>query len=221
MRILTIDLGGSFVKLLVSGAKEPRRAPTGPDLTPQGLVDLVWELTPDWPFDAVSFGYPGVVRQNRPVVEPNNLGQGWVGFDYRAGFGRPVRVINDAAMQALGAYAGGCMLFLGLGTGLGSALVLDRHVQPMELSSLPYKDGFSYGDCLAQRGIDRLGPAAWQREVLAVVPLLKHALCADYVVLGGGNTRHLEILPPHTHVGANANAFIGGFRLWEDEIETE
>ena len=221
MRILTIDLGGSFVKLLVSGATEWRRAPSGPDFNPERLAGIVAELTADWPYDLVSFGYPGVVRQNRPVVEPNNLGRGWVGFDYEAAFGRPVRVINDAAMQALGSYAGGCMLFLGLGTGLGSALVMETHVQPMELSSLPYKDGFSYGDCLAQRGFDRLGRAAWQREVLVVVPLFKHALCADYVVLGGGNTRHLEILPPHTHVVANANAFVGGFRLWEDEIEIE
>lgn len=216
MRVLTIDLGGTFLKVLASGAAEARRAPSGRQMRPTDMVALVRRLVGDWQYDAVAFGYPGVVRENRPVKDPNNLGPGWVDFDYERALDRPVRVINDAAMQALGSYEGGRMLFLGLGTGLGSALVIDKVVHGMELSHLPYKDGRRFGDFLARRGLERLGMEGWQNAVAEAVPVLRHAVCAEYVILGGGNVRHLDQLPPHSRIGANANAFRGGFRLWLD-----
>jgi polyphosphate glucokinase len=216
MRVLTIDLGGTYVKVMASGAAEPRRVESGKAMGPTGMVAAVRQLVGDWQYDAITFGYPGVVRDNRPVLDPNNLAPGWVAFDYERALDRPVRIINDAAMQALGSYEGGRMLFLGLGTGLGSALVIDKVVHGMELSQLPYKEGRRFGDFLARRGLERLGMAGWQQAVAEAVPLLQHALCAEYVVLGGGNVRHLDRLPPHTRIGANANAFRGGFRLWLD-----
>lgn len=185
-------------------------------MTPAAMVQAVAALAGSWRYDLVSIGYPGEVRDGRPSLEPNNLAAGWVGFDYRSAFGRPVKVINDAAMQAIGSFESGRMLFLGLGTGLGSALVVHGTVHSLQLSQLPYKEGRTFGDFLAQRGLDRLGLAAWRREVEHVVCLLRGAMVTDYVVVGGGNVCHLERLPPFTRPGHNVNAFEGGFRLWRD-----
>lgn len=216
MHILVIDIGGSTLKVRASSAPEMRVVPSGPAMTPENMVGKVKALAADWPFDVVSIGYPGEVRGGRPAREPHNLGPGWVDYDFRAAFGRPVRVLNDAAMQAIGSYETGRMLFLGLGTGLGSALVVYGTVHGLELSGLPYKEGGTFGDFLAQRGLERLGIAKWREEVERVVTLLRNAMVADHVVLGGGNVRHLERLPPFTRPGRNANAIEGGFRLWRD-----
>jgi polyphosphate glucokinase len=170
-------------------------------------------MTEDWSFDVVSIGFPGPVLRGRPVCEPRNLGGGWVGFDFEAAFGRPVRVINDAAMQALGSYEGGRMLFLGLGTGLGSALVVGGRIEPLELAHLPYRKR-TYEDYVGRRGLERLGRKKWRRAVADTVERLREALRPDYVVLGGGNARKLEQLPPGVRAGSNAHAFEGGFRLW-------
>ena len=216
MEILVVDVGGSHVKIRASSAEEIRRAPSGSTATPQQIVDRILELADGWSFEVITLGYPGEVRGGRPSLEPNHLGRGWVGFDFQSAFGRPVKIINDAAMQALGSYQGGRMLFLGLGTGLGSAMVVDNVVQPMELSKLPYKNGFTFGDFLRQSGKERLGLPAWRQEVAAVATLLRAALVADYVIVGGGNAHILRNLPPHTRLGNNADAFKGGYRLWRD-----
>ncbi len=216
MDVLVVDVGGTRIKIRSSCSEETREIPSGPEVTPQRMVDRVLESAADWRFDVISLGYPGEVREGRPTIEPNHLGLGWVDFDFKTTFRRPVRIVNDAAMQALGSYQGGRMLFLGLGTGLGSAMVIGNAVQPMELSQLPYKEGGSFGDFLRQSGMKRLGLRAWQREVAKVVGLLRAALVADYVMLGGGNVRLLDELPPHTRLGDNADAFEGGFRLWRD-----
>ncbi|MFI5375268.1 MAG: ROK family protein [Candidatus Rokuibacteriota bacterium] len=212
-KILVVDVGGSHVKVLASGQREPRKFASGPTMTPRQMVAGVEKLTRRWKYDVVSIGYPGLVVHGRPVAEPHNLGRGWVRFDYRAAFGRPVRIINDAAMQALGSYEGGKMLFLGLGTGLGSALVVDGVVEPMELGHLPYKKG-TYEDYVGQRGLDKRGKKKWRRHVADVVAGFVAALEPDDVVLGGGNVRKLKELPPGCRAGDNANAFVGGFRLW-------
>ncbi len=212
-KILVVDVGGSHVKVLASGQREPRKFASGPTMTPRQMVAEVEKLTRGWKYDVVSIGYPGLVVHGRPVAEPHNLGRGWVRFDYRAAFGRPVRIINDAAMQALGSYEGGKMLFLGLGTGLGSALVVDGVVEPMELGHLPYKKG-TYEDYVGQRGLDKRGKKKWRRHVADVVAGFVAALEPDDVVLGGGNVGKLKELPPGCRAGDNANAFVGGFRLW-------
>jgi polyphosphate glucokinase len=212
-RILVVDIGGSHVKILATGHREPRKLVSGPTMTPRQMVAGVERLVRGWKYDVVSIGYPGLVLHGRPVAEPHNLGRGWVRFDYRAAFGRPVRIINDAAMQALGSYRGGKMLFLGLGTGLGSALIADGVVEPMELGHLPYKKG-TYEDYVGQRGLDRRGKRKWRRHVADVVAGFVAALEPDDVVLGGGNVRKLKELPPGCRAGDNANAFVGGFRLW-------
>ena len=212
-RILVVDVGGSHVKILATGRREPRKFVSGPTMTPRQMVAGVKKLTLGWKYDVVSIGYPGLVVHGRPVAEPHNLGRGWVRFDYRAAFGRPVRIINDAAMQALGSYEGGKMLFLGLGTGLGSAVVVDGVVEPMELGHLPYKKG-TYEDYVGQRGLDKRGKKKWRRHVADVVAGFVTALEPDDVVLGGGNVRKLKELPPGCRAGDNANAFVGGFRLW-------
>jgi polyphosphate glucokinase len=212
-KILVVDVGGSHVKVLASGQREPRKFVSGPTLTPRQMVAGVEKLVGGWKYDVVSIGYPGLVVHGRPVAEPHNLGRGWVRFDYRAAFRRPVRIINDAAMQALGSYEGGKMLFLGLGTGLGSALVVDGVVEPMELGHLPYKKG-TYEDYVGQRGLDKRGKKKWRRHVADVVAGFVAALEPDDVVLGGGNVRKLKELPPGCRAGDNANAFEGGFRLW-------
>jgi predicted NBD/HSP70 family sugar kinase len=216
MKILVVDVGGTNIKVLASGQEQPRKIPSGPTMTPDKMVTDVKEATADWPYEVVSIGYPGPVLHGRPVTEPWNLGRGWVGFDFEKAFGHPVKLINDAAMQALGSYEGGRMLFLGLGTGLGTALILDGVLEPMELAHMPYRKGRTFEDYLGLRGLQRLGRKKWEKHVAQVVEQLKAGLEADYVVLGGGNAKKLRQLPADARLGANTNAFKGGFRLWED-----
>jgi len=213
MKVLVVDVGGTHVKILATGRRAKREFPSGPKLTAKRLVAVVKRLTQDWTYDVVSIGYPGPVLNNRPVAEPYNLAQGWVGFDYGGAFGRPVKVINDAAMQALGSYQGGKMLFLGLGTGLGSTLIVDGIVEPMELGHLPYKRK-TYEDYVGLRGLKSLGRKKWRKYVNDVVIRLTEALEADEVVIGGGNAAKLKALPPRCRLGDNSNAFLGGFRIW-------
>jgi polyphosphate glucokinase len=214
VKVLVIDVGGTHVKLLASGRKTRVEIPSGPALSAAKMVKDVKKATAGWNYSAVSIGYPGPVIHNRVMAEPHNLGRGWVGFDFRKAFGRPVRLINDAAMQALGSYEGRRMLFLGLGTGLGSAMIVDGILEPMELAHLPYKHGRTYEDYVGLRGLKRLRKKKWRRHVADVVKQLKAALEADYVVLGGGNAKLLKKLPPGARLGDNDNAFRGGFRLW-------
>ena len=213
--VLVVDVGGTHIKILASGQESPRKIPSGPALTARRMVRDVKRASGDWTYDRVSIGFPGPVVDGRSAGEPVNLGRGWKGFDFRKAFGRPVRVVNDAAMQALGSYRGGRMLFLGLGTGLGSALVVDGVVQPLELSHLPYKGGKTYEDYLGRRGLSRLGKRRWRREVLKVAELLKFGLQAEELVIGGGNAKKLKEIPRGARLGSNRNAFVGGFRLWE------
>ena len=215
VKILVIDIGGSHVKLLATGKRTPLRLPSGPDLTPEIMVAEVLTATADWRYDVVSIGYPGPVAGNHPTAEPANLAEGWVPFDYEAALKCPVKMVNDAAMQALGSYDGGRMLFLGLGTGLGSTLVRDGIVVPLEVAHLPYRKGRSYEDYVGEKGMKRLGVKKWSRHVAAVVEMLLAALTSDYVVLGGGNVRLLEALPANARRGSNLNAFRGGYRLWQ------
>ena len=214
MKILVIDIGGTNVKMLASGQREPRKFPSGPGMTPRLMAAGVKQVSQGWTYDAVSIGYPGPVRDGRPASEPHNLGKGWVAFNYRAAFGRPVKIINDAAMQALGSYDGGRMLFLGLGTGLGSTLIADGVVLPMELGHLPYRKG-TFEDYLGIRGLEQRGKKKWRTAVEDAVARLVAALQPESVVLGGGNVKKLKVLPPLCRAGVNANAFRGGFRLWE------
>jgi polyphosphate glucokinase len=215
MKILVIDVGGTHVKVIASGRRNRVKFTSGPKMTPRQMVTAVVAATVGWQYAAVSIGYPGPVLHDQPVCEPHNLGGGWVGFDFQKAFGRPVKIINDAAMQALGSYEGGQMLFLGLGTGLGSAMVSHHgSVIPLELAHLPYKVGGSYEDYVGLAGLERLGKKKWRKHVEIVVGQLKAALQAEYVVLGGGNARLIEKLPPDSRLGDNANAFRGGYRLW-------
>jgi predicted NBD/HSP70 family sugar kinase len=214
MRILVLDVGGTHVKLQATGHKRRVQFPSGPGMTPAKMIAAVRAATVGWKFDAVSIGFPGPVVHGRPIMKPPHLGTGWVGFDYRKAFGRPVKMVNDAAMQALGSYQGGRMLFLGLGTGLGSALIVDHVLEPMELAHLPFKKGRTYEDYVGLAGLKRLGKKKWRHQVNEVVRQLRSAVQADYVVLGGGNARLLKRLPPGTRRGNNANAFRGGHRLW-------
>jgi polyphosphate glucokinase len=219
MKVLAIDIGGNSVKVLVSGdtgEREPRKFPSGPTLTPRQMVSAVLKLTEDWRYDAVSIGFPGRVRGNRVVSEPINLGTGWVHFDFSKAFRHPVKILNDAAMQAIGSYQGGKMLFLGLGTGLGSALIVDGNLMPMELGQLPYKDG-TYESYLGLNGLTRLGITKWREYVHQVVVKFMSALELDDVVIGGGNVTKLDKLPPGCRAGDNALAFRGGFLLWEKD----
>ena len=218
-RVLAIDIGGNHVKCRVFARRGMRQLESGPTLTPRQMVDRVHELTEDWVFDAVSVGYPGVVLHGKIVAEPHNLGPGWVGFDFKKAFGRPTHVVNDAAMQAIGSYEGGRMLFLGLGTGLGSAMIVDGIVAPMELAHLPYKKGRTYEDYVGDRGLKRLGAKKWRRNVNTVVTKLMTVLEADYVVIGGGNVSRLKRLPPNTRLGSHEFAFSGGFRMWRDSVD--
>src|ERR1019366_520304 len=215
MNVLTIDVGGTNVKILVTGQQEVRKFPSGPKLTPKAMVEGVKKLAAGWKYDAVSIGYPGPVANGRPVAEPHNLAPGWVGFNFERAFGCPVRMVNDAAMQALGSYDGGKMLFLGLGTGLGSAMIVDGIVEPMELGHLPYRKK-TYEDYVGIRGLKRVGEKKWRRYVEDAVARLIAALEPDYVILGGGNVHKLKEMPPSCRMGDNANAFRGGFRLWEE-----
>jgi 5-dehydro-2-deoxygluconokinase len=216
MNILVLDIGGTHVKILASGQDEPRKFPSGPTLTPAQMVEGVKPTAEGWAYDVVSIGYPGPVLQGRPLTEPPNLGPGWVGFDFEGAFGVPVRLLNDAALQALGSYEGGQMLFLGLGTGLGSAMVIDGRVQPMELAHLPYGGG-TFEDYVGIRGLRRWGKKRWRVFVEDIVQRLIAALLPEYVVLGGGNVKKLKELPPRCRPGDNANAFRGGFRLWGED----
>jgi polyphosphate glucokinase len=216
MNILAVDIGGSHVKALLTGQTEPRRMASGPSLSAAQMVAGVKAMTSDWAYDVISMGYPGQVVHNMPAHEPVNLGTGWIGFDYSGAFGKPVRVINDAAMQALGSYEGGRMLFLGLGTGLGSAMVVDGDVEPMELGHLPYKKHQTYEDYIGLRGLERLGKKKWRQEVAAIIEIMRNAMQPEYMVIGGGNAKYLKELPPDVRLGDNANAFLGGFRLWAE-----
>jgi len=214
-KVLVLDVGGNHVKMLVIGQTEARRFDSGPALTPAQLVERVQAQTEDWPHDVISLGYPGLVLHGRIAAEPHNLGAGWVGFDLEAAFGCPVRVINDAAMQALGSYEGGRMLFLGLGTGLGSAMIVDGRLEPMELAHLPYKKGRSFEDYVGDAGLARRGRKRWERHVWEVVTQLRAALLPDTVVVGGGNARKLHQVPEDVVLGTNEHAFTGGLRLWQ------
>ena len=214
MKVLVVDIGGAHVKILAAGQKQSREFPSGPKLTPREMVAGIKKLAKDWKYNAVSIGYPGVVLGNRPVADPYNLGQGWAGFDFEAAFKRPVKLINDAAMQALGSYKHGKMLFLGLGTGLGSAMVVDGIVEPMELGHLPYRRR-TFEDYIGVSGRKRLGQKKWEQTVRDVVARLIAALEPEDVVLGGGNVKNLKKLPSGCRAGNNANAFAGGFRIWK------
>ncbi len=217
MNVLAIDVGGAHIKLLTTGRTDVLKIPSGSDLTPQKMVADVLEATKDWSYDVVSIGFPGPIANGKLVREPPNLGIGWVGFDLTAALGRPVKLVNDAAMQALGSFEGGRMLFLGLGTGLGTTLVLEnKTVVPMEAGHLPYRKGRTFEDHVGQRGLDRFGRKKWREFVDDVATRLRLAFVADYVVLGGGNSRLIKKLPPEARLGKNENAFLGGFRLWGD-----
>lgn len=215
--VLAIDIGGSHVKILTSAGGAERRDDSGPDLTPQQMIEKVKKLAEGLSYDVISMGYPGPVRHNKPVLDPKNLGKGWAGFDFDAQFGKPVKVVNDALMQAIGSYEGGRMLFLGLGTGLGAAMVFDNVGQPMELAHLPYRKGRSFEDYVGERGLEKHGKKKWRKYVFDVVNRLRAALQPDYVVIGGGNVDKLDALPAEARRGDNTRAFEGGFRLWRDK----
>ncbi|MGA8493644.1 MAG: ROK family protein [Terriglobales bacterium] len=214
MKVLAVDVGGTHVKILATGQVQARKFPSGRRMTPQQMISSIKRIIGTWEYDVVSMGYPGPVLHNRPIAEPHHLGTGWVGFDFRGAFRRPTKIINDAAMQALGSYQGGKMLFLGLGTGLGSAFVVDGIVEPMELAHLPYKKG-TYESYVGLAGLKQHGKKKWRRHVRDVVARMIAVLEPDDVVLGGGNVKKLKEIPPRCRVGNNANAFRGGFRLWE------
>ncbi len=218
MNVLSIDIGGTGVKFLVSGETERRRFESGPSMTPEMMVAGVKELAAEWKYDVVSIGYPGPVRHNQPIGEPHNLASGWIGFDYEAAFGCPVKMINDAAMQAIGGYKGGSMLFLGLGTGLGSAMVVDGTVVPLEIAHLAIAKR-TFEDDLGLRGLERLGRKKWEKRVHALTARFVSALILDDVVLGGGNAKKLTRLPDRCRLGDNANAILGGFFLWEKDTK--
>ena len=218
--VLVVDVGGSHVKVLASEEQESRRADSGPDLTAAQMVEAAKELADDWTWDSVSVGIPSPVHGGRVLAEPVNLGHGWVGFDYEAAFGKPTKVVNDAAMQALGSYEGGKMLFIGLGTGLGSALVANGYVQPMELGHLPYKKA-TFEDYAGSAGLEKRGKKRWRGDVADIVSRLSAAMEPDYVVLGGGNAKKLDELPANARLGGNADAFAGGFRLWDPEAPAQ
>jgi predicted NBD/HSP70 family sugar kinase len=216
LKVLVVDVGGNNVKLLLRGQRQVRKIPSGRNMGPRRMVAAIREVTAGWKYDAVAIGFPGQIKQGRIVAEPMNLGRGWVRFDFRRAFRRPVRVVNDAVMQALGSYRGGRLLFLGLGTGLGAALVLDGLTQPLEIAHLPYRDGWTYEDLLGKDALDEVGKKRWRRLVFEIVPRLQAAFQVDEVVLGGGNSKLLDKLPRGCRLGDNKNAIAGGFRLWND-----
>jgi polyphosphate glucokinase len=218
LKILVVDVGGTNVKMRMKGQKEATKVPSGPTMTASKAAGIVKQNTKDWSYDRISLGYPGPIINGRPLREPHNLGGGWVGFDFNKAFGVPVRLINDAAMQAVGSYKGGRMLFLGLGTGLGSAMIVDGVLEPMELAHLLYKNGKTYEDYLGLRGLERMGKKRWRKHVAKVTEILKSSLGADYVVLGGGNVKKLKDTPPGAVLGNNENAFIGGLLIWGQDL---
>jgi hypothetical protein len=215
-KVLVVDIGGTHVKLMIS-REQKRKFKSGPKLTPREMVSQIKPMVADWHYDAIAMGFPSPVRHGRIMSEPKHLGHGWTRFDFEKALGRPVRIINDAALQALGSYRGGRMLFLGLGTGLGSALVWPNNVLPLELGDLPYRDHRIIEDFLGRRGMAELGPKRWEREVTRAVTQLKKSLIADYVVLGGGTAKKLKKLPNGAELGHNRNAFLGGVRLWQND----
>ena len=214
---LAIDIGGTHVKIRIPSDPDKRKFESGSTLTPRQMVDGVRKLAADWNFDSVSIGLPAPIRNDRPVKEPANLGPGWLGFDYDTDFGVPVKVINDAAMQAVGSYNGGRMLFLGLGTGLGSCLIVNHDIMPLELAHLPYRKGRTFEDYVGVHGLESLGKKRWCRHVTRICGMLFAALLPDEIVIGGGNMIHLKTMPEHCRAGDNANAFEGGFRIWQPE----
>jgi polyphosphate glucokinase len=220
MNILVIDVGGTNIKLKLENGTELRKIPSGPSLSGQHMVNAVRQATADWSYDAVTIGYPGPVIRGRIALEPFNLGKGWLGFDFSQALGKPVKLINDAAMQALGSYQGGRMLFLGLGTGLGSTMIIDGVIAPMELGHLPYRKGRTFEEYVGNAAMKRMGRRKWQAAVFDVVRRLSNALIPDYVVLGGGNVKKLDELPPNCRAGDNDNAFVGGVRLWQGSVES-
>jgi polyphosphate glucokinase len=213
--VLAIDVGGSHVKVMTSKERTKREFVSGPHLSAKAMVKGVKKLTSDWSYDVITVGYPGPVVRNRPLADPFNLGRGWKLFDFQKAFGRPTRVVNDATMQALGSYQGGRMLFLGLGTGLGSTIINDGALEPMELGHVPYRKGRTFEDYAGIRGLERMGLKKWRRRVTEIVKDLTAAFEPDYVVLGGGNVAKLDKLPPKTRRGNNSDAFEGGFKLWD------
>jgi len=217
LTVLAIDIGGSHVKIRTSAGSEERKAVSGPKMNAAGMADAVEKLAVGLDFDVLAIGYPGPVVHNKILSDPHNLAPGWVGFDFAKRFGKPVRIVNDALMQAIGSYEGGRMLFLGLGTGLGAAMIVDNVAQPMELAHLPYRKGRTFEDYLGEASLEQRGHDKWQKHVFAVVEQLTSALEPDYVVIGGGNVTRLDALPPKARRGDNANAFKGGFALWLDK----
>ena len=214
---LAIDIGGTHVKIRIPSEMEKREFESGPTLTPKQMVDGVKKLSTGWKFDSITIGLPAPIRNNKPVKNPANLGPGWMDFDYDADFGVPVKIINDAAMQAVGSYKAGRMLFLGLGTGLGSCLIVDHSVVPLELAHMPYRKGKTFEDYVGLRGLKKLGKKRWRKQVSDVCDILYAALLPDEIVIGGGNVKNLKELPDHCRAGDNANAFEGGFRLWQKD----
>ena len=217
MHVLVVDIGGTHIKVRATSRRQLVKIPSGPDMTPRAMVKAVREATSAWTYDAVSLGYPGAVLHGRIASEPRNLGTGWVGFSFSRAFARPVRIINDAAMQALGSYRRGRMLFLGLGTGLGTALIVDGVLEPMEFAHLPYKKGLTYEDYVGKTGLRRLGKKRWRRHVAEVVAMLKAAFEVNDVVIGAGNAKLLKRVPKGARLGNNRHAFLGGVRLWTDD----
>jgi polyphosphate glucokinase len=214
VKILTLDVGGTNIKAKIEGPEERRKLPSGPHMTPQLMVEGVKEMVRDWDYEVISIGFPGVIKQGKIINEPANLGSGWVGFDFSEAFGKPVKLMNDAAMQALGSYKGeGVLLFLGLGTGLGSAIVVDGTVLPMELAHLSYRSG-TFEDYLGLRGLEKYGKEAWQEHVFVVVERFRAAFLPDDIVLGGGKSKHLTEVPAGCRLGTNKLAYEGGFKLW-------
>jgi len=218
-KVLVIDIGGTHVKLMIS-RREKRKFDSGPKLSPRQMIARVKKIAEGWDYDVISIGFPAPVKNGRIAGEPKHLARGWVGFNFTRSLGKPTRVMNDAAMQALGSYRGGRMLFLGLGTGLGSALVWNKNLLPLELGDLPYEGGI-IEEVLGKPGLELLGKKVWQREVLFCVEQLKRSLIADYVMLGGGNAKILDELPEETELGHNRNAYLGGVRMWEVDPRTQ
>ena len=218
MKILVIDIGGTHVKVASTDMRVPVKIPSGPTMTAEQMTTAVLVTTEGWDYDRISIGYPGPVAHDHPLAEPHNLAPGWIDFPYANRFGKPIRFINDAAMQALGGYKGGRMLFLGVGTGLGSAMVFDGVVIPLELAHLPYKNGRTYEDYVGVAGLNRRGKKAWRKSVLDVISHLQAAMVCDSVLLGGGNAKMMKGLPTHVILGANSNAIDGGLKLWEDTV---